>query len=166
MTELVLRAATETDADLLRDWRNEPATRAASRSTGEVTTDEHRSWLQSVLADPDRLLWVAELGARPAGQVRFDRIRGYVYEISVSIDPAMRGGGLGSELIARGCEALYARTNATSVVARVRPENEASLRAFAANGFAPVTEEQGFAVLAMARPDEWAPWPRSAVAGG
>jgi RimJ/RimL family protein N-acetyltransferase len=166
LAELVLRDAAEADADLLLGWRNEPATRAASGSTAEVGPEEHRAWLASLLADDDRHLWIAEVDRRPAGQVRFDRVRGDAYEISVSIDPALRGGGLGAELIAAGCELLFMRTNATTVVARVKPHNEASIHAFTGAGFKAAGEEDGFELLTAVRPDEWAPWPRSAPAAG
>jgi RimJ/RimL family protein N-acetyltransferase len=164
MAELVLREATPADADRLLEWRNDPATRAASGSTAAVIPDEHRAWLDQLLNDPDRHLWIAELDGRPAGQARFDRVRGYVYEISVSVDSELRGRRIGADLIAAGCELLFQRTNATVVVARVKTRNEASMRAFTAAGFHAVGEDGGFVRLTAARPDEWAPWRSSAIA--
>ena len=81
-----LRPATVADAVLLRIWRNDPATRAASRHSGGVEAEEHAAWLDRTLADPDRLLLVAELGGAPVGQVRLDR-DGECWEISVSLAP-------------------------------------------------------------------------------
>lgn len=80
-----LRPASIEDADLLLAWRNEPATRAASRSLHAVPETEHASWLTELLEDPHRHLWVAELAGDPVGQVRFDRVADGAYEISVSV---------------------------------------------------------------------------------
>jgi RimJ/RimL family protein N-acetyltransferase len=158
---LRVRPATELDAERLLSWRNDPETRAASRSTAEVSPEEHREWLDGVLDDPDRQLLIAEIGSRPVGQVRFDRTRGYRFEISVSLESGLRGRGLGGELIETGCEWLWRRTNATEVEALVRGGNESSLRAFAAVGFRPSGDGgEGFVRLVCPRPEPWAPWDR------
>jgi RimJ/RimL family protein N-acetyltransferase len=156
-----LRPAAPGDLDLLREWRNDPATIAASASAAGVDADEHAAWFAAVLADPDRHLWIAQ-SDRPLGQVRFDRTRGYVYEVSVSLDPEARGQGLGRELIAGGSARLFAETHASSIVARVRPENSASQSAFRAVGFKPVGKAEDLDLLELRRPDEWAPALRSA----
>ena len=132
-----------------------------------MAAEEHRRWLDGVLGDPDRHLWMAEVDGRPVGQVRFDRVRGYAYEVSVSIDPDARGAGLGTGVIRAGCEELWRRTNAARVVAAVRAENEASKRAFSAAGFRPDGgAEDGFDRFALARPDEWAPGLRNSAGSG
>jgi RimJ/RimL family protein N-acetyltransferase len=122
------------DAPLLREWRNEPATRAASRNTGEVGEAEHIAWLEGAMADPDWRLFVAEQGERPVVQVRFHR-SGETWEISVSLATGARGGGLGSALIDAGVGRLRADGARGTVNAWVRPGNEASLRAFRSGGF-------------------------------
>lgn len=155
---LRLRQATDADREQLLEWRNEPATRDASRSTELVTPEEHSRWLAGVLADPDRHLLIAELDHRPAGQVRFDRLHAYDYEISVSLDPERRGRQLAAPLIEAGCEWLWTKTNAASVEAGVRVGNERSARAFLAAGFRPLPgEEGGFRRLRLERPEPWAP---------
>lgn len=57
---LVARRAAEADADLLLEWRNDDATRRASRATDPVTPEKHRKWLRATLADDDRMLLVVE----------------------------------------------------------------------------------------------------------
>jgi RimJ/RimL family protein N-acetyltransferase len=131
---LTLRPATAADAPLLREWRNEPATRAASRNTGEVGEAEHVAWLESAMADPDWRLFVAERDERPVGQVRFYR-SGDTWEISVSLAPELRGGGLGAAVIDAGVERLRADGAEGTVEAWVRTGNQPSLRAFENGGF-------------------------------
>lgn len=154
---LSLRAATELDTERLLAWRNDATVRAASRSTHRVTEPEHSHWLAEVLADPDRHLLVAELEAEAIGQVRFDRTRGFVYEISVSVASVRRGAGIGSELVRVGCRWLWDRTNATEVEAWVRSDNEASRSAFESAGFVPVAGDRpGFERFLLQRPEVWA----------
>lgn len=135
-----LRPARAEDARLLFDWRNDPDTRTASRNRAEVSWDEHTSWLARVLADPAVVLLVAEAEGDPIGQVRFDGMGGDEVEISVSIDPATRGRGVGTSLIVTALSWLRGRDHGGMVVAEVRPDNAPSLAAFARAGFEPAGE--------------------------
>jgi RimJ/RimL family protein N-acetyltransferase len=157
MSELTLRKARADDRELLREWRNDPAVRAASRNTHEVDEQEHARWLRDLLANPDRHLLIAELDGEPIGQVRFDRMRGYCYEISASLSERARGAGHGTLLLAGSLDWLWRWTNADASVAEVRESNDASLRAFRAAGFVDSGSADGFAVLIARRPEPWAP---------
>lgn len=155
---LLLRDAEAADAELLREWRNDPQTLQASGSSDPVNAEQHAAWLGGLLEDRDRFLWIAVVDDRPAGQVRLEHRRGYEYEISVSVDPGLRGSGLGRSLIGAGCELLWARTNATVIFARVRTENAASAKTFEAAGFRPAgSAADGWERFVLPRPDEWAP---------
>lgn len=146
--DLTLRPASEADAARLRAWRNDPETRAASRSTEKVGEKEHAAWLVGVLADPDRRLLVCELEGEPVGQVRFDGLDGDRYEISIALAPAARGKGLSSPLIAKAVEWLRASHPDAEVEARVREGNARSLAAFRRAGFRLSGEEvDGFLAL-------------------
>jgi RimJ/RimL family protein N-acetyltransferase len=146
--QLDLRPATPDDAGLLRRWRNDPTTRAASRHTGEISPEEHVLWLERVLDDPDRHLLIAELDSKPAGQVRFDSLGSGDYKISVSIDPAVRGAGLSVELVRAGLDWLWRRAaDASRVIAEVRRGNDRSIRTFEAAGFLPSAPDSGEFVL-------------------
>jgi RimJ/RimL family protein N-acetyltransferase len=131
---LTLRPAADSDAALLRSWRNDPDTRAASRNTAEVEEAEHESWLAGVLADAGQRLFVAEQDGRPVGQVRLQRADD-AWEISVTVSPEARGAGLGAALIEGGVERLRAEGAQGAVEAWVRAGNAASLGAFRRGGF-------------------------------
>lgn len=136
MEALRLRPATASDAALLLRWRDDTATREASRHTAEVGADEHAAWLDAVLASGDRDLFVVECGRVPVGQLRFDAVGEGDFEISVGLDPSARGAGLGAPTIAVGLDWLWReRPGARRVVAVVRDTNAPSLRAFARAGF-------------------------------
>lgn len=151
---LTLRRAGHADSEMLLDWRNEPANREASVSQEPVSPEEHRVWLDAVLADPDRHLLIAEADGEPVGQVRFDRKnQGSAYEISVSLDRRRRGYGLGRRLIATACEWAWYSIDAGRIEAWVRRDNRPSRRAFDEAGFARGQGSRtGFVNLTLARP--------------
>ncbi len=147
-TDLSLRPATEADGPRLREWRNDPDARAASRNTAEVGDAEHAAWLAGVIADPDRQLLICELDGEPVGQVRFDRLAEGRYEISLILAPAARGRGLSPRLISLGVERLCESDPGAEVEAHVRMGNLRSLAAFSRAGFRLSGEElDGFLVL-------------------
>jgi RimJ/RimL family protein N-acetyltransferase len=147
-TDLSLRPATEADAERLREWRNDPEARAASRNTAEVGSEEHATWLTAALADPDRKLLICELDGEPIGQARFDRLGENRYEISIALAPMARGRGLSSRLISLAIEQLRESHPDAEVEAHVREDNTRSLAAFRHAGFRPSGEKaDGFLIL-------------------
>ncbi|MFN3648003.1 MAG: GNAT family N-acetyltransferase [Armatimonadota bacterium] len=133
--ELHLRGATADDAELLWQWTNDPAVRASSFSSAPIPWEEHVRWLDGVLANPDRVLWIAEGDLRePVGQVRFDRVGDHVV-ISVSLASTCRGRGYGPALIGAACSKYRLSVAPVEVVAYIKDENAASVRAFERAGF-------------------------------
>ncbi len=125
----------ETDCRLLWEWVNDPAVRAASFSSEFVAWEDHQAWFTRKLADPLTLMLLARnAGGEAVGQVRFDEENG-VADIDVSVAPQKRGRGLGEILLREGLRALWRQTGAQTARARIKPENLASQRAFAAAGF-------------------------------
>jgi UDP-2,4-diacetamido-2,4,6-trideoxy-beta-L-altropyranose hydrolase len=145
--DLSLRPASAADGPRLREWRNDPEARAASRGTAEVGAAEHLAWLAALLADPDRMLLICELDGDPVGQVRFDRRRGKRFEISVALAAEARGRGLSPRLISLAIERLRESEPEAEVEAHVRTGNARSLAAFRRAGFRRGGELDGFAVL-------------------
>lgn len=89
--------------------------------------------------------WVAVLDGRRVGHV-FADLHGADVEVSVNLRPRARGKRLGSRLIAFGSERVRAgwwvpfpwgeiECQCHAIEARIKPENVASMRAFAAAGY-------------------------------
>lgn len=137
---VILRRARLTDSHRLWEWRNEPGMRRACFNPDPIPLDIHEAWLARTLGDPARWLFVAELAdGTPLGYVRFDEV-GPTAEISVCVDPTLRGGGYGPSLIRAGVEALLMERPDLQPVAFVKVDNPASARAFASAGFVPARE--------------------------
>jgi RimJ/RimL family protein N-acetyltransferase len=152
-SSLVARPATLQDARLLWQWRNDPATRASSRSSDEVPWEDHTRWLTSTLHRTDRILLVVEDPAGtagPVGTVRWDLLpepaagsaRCHEWEVSITVAPQWRGQSLARPLLRAGELALSgtARSSGTGVsayVAVVHCDNGPSVRLFETSGYVP-----------------------------
>ena len=116
-----IRPAKMQDARLLFNWRNDPATRAMSITSGELNWEMHLGWLSSRLSLPDPCIFITEVSGCAIGTFRIDGD-----EISFTVAPEARGRGHATEML------RLAREMFGSKIAVVKPENQAS--AVAARG--------------------------------
>jgi len=138
MKDLRVRPATETDAEALLRWRNDPATREGSRHRGELDIDQHRAWLSAALADPHRHLLVADDEEGEVGSLRWDRVDDGEWEVSLTVAPERRGSRLAPPLLRAGEDWLAGNEAAThTMVAAVHVGNAPSLRLFDSAGYLP-----------------------------
>jgi len=90
---VTLRAAQPEDAQLLFERRNDPITRAYSKTTTPISWEEHTVWYAQSLGNPNRLIFVAMTDGQPVGVIRGDREQnGWI--LSWSIGSEHRGRGL------------------------------------------------------------------------
>lgn len=135
---LALRRADEGDCRLVFDWANDGLTRAMSFSGDPIPWERHRRWFAARLGDErSLLLMVTQGGTEPIGVVRFERTGSNEAVVSITLAPARRGRGLCAPALRLACERARERWPGLLVHAYVRPENTASLRAFARIGFEP-----------------------------
>jgi len=132
---LSARRAELADAELLRQWRNDPETRRRSFTTAEISAAEHRAWLQARLASERAAIWIFSDDGGPVGQVRVD-VDGGVAEVSIIVAPGRRGRGHGKAMLAAAMPWLR-RDFGPGLRPRalVLDDHEASLRTFKACGF-------------------------------
>lgn len=138
-----LRLATIDDAALLFGWANDPETRAGSHSTEPIPWETHVAWLERVIADPDRRLWLGVVDGVPVGQVRLDRDDGHEV-ISTTVAPDARGRGYSEPMMQLACEQAH-----EDVLAEIRTDNIRSLRMCAAIGFVVTSETDGLVTMAL-----------------
>jgi len=130
--DLQLKVATLENSRFLYELRNDPHTRAMSRSTEPVDWETHSSWLERKLQQARTRLYVAFAQGQPCGQFRVEASG----ETSIAIAQAFRGKGLSSRIIETGC-ALYAAEFQLDrpFTAQIKPENQTSVRSFENAGF-------------------------------
>jgi RimJ/RimL family protein N-acetyltransferase len=129
-----LREATLDDARLIFEWRNLPEMIPLSKTQRRVDWAEHWQWFQNVVTSKDHLLLIVLLQQNPIGQIRFDRLSGRVWEVSILVVPQYTGRGLGVDALKLACEKIYT-LGAEEIVAIVRSDNRRSVRAFQKAGF-------------------------------
>lgn len=139
MTEkcLEFRPVVLSDAPMLLEWRNDPATRTASRNGSLVTPQDHEAWLRDSSSNPDRKLSIVLEGGSPVGTVRADR-RGEGWELSWTVAPSCRGRGLGPAMV---CQ--FAATLSGPSFAEIKPDNRASIRIAEAAGLRCISRNGG-----------------------
>jgi pseudaminic acid synthase len=136
-----LRPATKDDSAALLGWRNDATTRKMFVSEAEVTAAEHAQWLERTLASTTSSLFIIVADNGPAGTARIDHRPHHEGEVSITIAPEARG----KKLSASALVALEEKARAAGLVrliARIRVENEASLRAFRTAGYYAFAEEK------------------------
>lgn len=95
----------------------------------------HLRWFAGKLASPASRIWVGEVGYVMAGAVRYDRLDGGVAEIGIALFSPFRRRGLGTRLLEATWHEACVELGVSTLRARVRVENEASLRLFEKAGF-------------------------------
>lgn len=116
------------------EWANDPAIRQSSFSSEPIPWETHQAWFDSMLTDSNCLFLIIIENGQPVGQVRF-KIKDLQAIISVSLDQAKRGMGLGSKVIGMASRYLVQSNHSGVVHAYIKPENLASVRSFIKAGF-------------------------------
>lgn len=151
---LRVRRASTSDSQTMHQWRNDPATRTVSRDGRPIAIQDHERWLHQALRDPRRLLLIGHVGSTDVGVVRFDlNEEGNGAEVSIYLDPALHGLGLGGVLLPAAENHLAAALpQVKDLVATVMPQNVGSRRLFEAAGYR--MQDQRWHKSAQVRPQE------------
>ena len=118
-----IRPASIDDARTLFAWRNDPLTRAMSKTTDVVEWAGHIEWLGRRLARPEPGLFIAEIDGVPVGTFRVDD-----GEISYTIAPEHRRLGYAKAML------TLAKEMFGPLRAEIKAENVPSIKAAAATG--------------------------------
>lgn len=148
---VLLRPVRDSDSDSLLAWRNDPFTRIASLSRRRISRRSHEHWFQC--ARP-RTMWIAydttEMLPKDVGVFRCDWLRSGTYEVSVIVAPQHRRRGYGKAIIMAGTRQMHNGYKASLLMATIRIENAASIRAFSACGYEWVTASADRRLIYMA----------------
>lgn len=134
---LRLRKAIESDTDFLFGLRNEEGVRTLSWDTDPIPYETHRAWISRSLANPRRILLIAEVNGIPVGQARYDIDDiGASAEVSIAFLSEHRGKGFGSEALRRSAEIIFFNhPSIKTLCAHIKPENARSADFFAKAGY-------------------------------
>jgi methionyl-tRNA formyltransferase len=134
-TGLEFRRVTQHDKSDILQWRNHPVVRDVSFNIQIISENEHDRWFEQKLKSTDVTMYLAYLNNDKAGIIRFDRATNRIL-VSVMLNPVYIGKGLGACLIKKGTDAFLQERPATSpIVAEIKWENTASIKAFMKAGY-------------------------------
>jgi len=133
---LRLRPVMEDDFMLLFKWANDPLTRRMSFDTTPISLEDHKKWFNNLLDHQStQYLFIVEGNKSnnwfPIAQVRFDENG----EISVLLAKEFRGKQLAARVIRVGIDYIQRELPLEKIVAHIKPENIASVKAFERAGF-------------------------------
>lgn len=139
--DLVPCRGTKDEAQLVMRWRNDPTTlRMFYHHEPKRWPDFWEEYRERYLADPTLPPAFAVHEGQRVAFLRFQRVpapgetREPAADISINVDPAARGRGLGVRALV-ACDDYLAARGVKTCVAEVRLENLASRRAFARAGW-------------------------------
>ena len=133
-TSVALRPAVMGDAGLVWEWRNDPEVRATAFDTSEIPWQQHESWFERSLTNPDRLMRLAEWQEKAVGFIRLDRIAEGA-EVSIFLAPEMKGVGLAGAILSKVERDIPADWDVEALIAGIRPENGISISLFENAGY-------------------------------
>jgi UDP-2,4-diacetamido-2,4,6-trideoxy-beta-L-altropyranose hydrolase len=124
-----LRKITENDKKLLFDWANDVETRKNSFNSSPIPWSVHEQWFEDRMHSEGTRIYVAhDEQGNDLGQIRFEKHQDHAV-VGLSIDNAFRGKGLGTVLLDKGCEAIFAEWQDIAFVrGKVKRGNEGSSR--------------------------------------
>lgn len=137
-----LRLATFEDWPLLLEWRNDEETRKNSHTTEIVSKEAHTNWLKGILANPERIIYIATYDKKAIGTVRTD-FNNETYTLSWTIAPEARGKGLGKLMVKTLSDRLKA-----PIIAEVKKGNLSSAKIAEFAGLKLLREENGIQIYA------------------
>lgn len=133
------RKAQEKDMLVLFNWSNEKLTRANSYSSEPISLENHKTWFAKKLADPNSLLFIAEVDKVPAGLVRYDIGEEHAV-VGVIVSENFRGRGL-APLFLKETALSYFDACEKPIHAYIKINNVASVKSFEKAGYQPAGEK-------------------------
>jgi UDP-2,4-diacetamido-2,4,6-trideoxy-beta-L-altropyranose hydrolase len=150
---LKVRSASFSDMHDVWLWRNVGVTLSHYRSKAAPSLASHAAWFRAALDDSRRWMAIVEVDKVPAAHVRFDRVydRAGLAEVSIYLNPAFRGRGLGRHVL-RAAIAEARNRDLTCFCAEAHTANGASRRIFADAGFREIGMRECFVQMEQIEP--------------
>lgn len=130
-----LREATEEDMLLIFNWANDSDVRKNSFCSKQITFKEHTAWYDEVMKKRGIIQYILVHDGVNIGQIRIT-IQGKKAEIGYSIATEYRCMGYGKKIfLLLEDEVRLKFPQITTLVAKVKPDNRASIKALTDIGF-------------------------------
>lgn len=136
MKQFRFRPVQEADSRWIWELSNDPSVRQTSFRDQPIPWESHVEWFHRRIHDDRNRFWIVETDKGiPMGQLRMDEGNPNT-SISMSLGKEYRGFGWGKAIIRKTCE-RHRQAGGGRILAEIRAENTASVRAFESAGFRP-----------------------------
>ena len=132
--DVIITPAEDDDMRDVWEWRNHLEVRRNSFNTAVVSWEGHQQWFKQRRADPRCRIYIARRSGDKIGVIRFEPDGDHML-VSVHLNPAYLGQGLGARVIRAGTQHFLAEKGTQMIIARIIKGNEASVKAFAKAGY-------------------------------
>ena len=134
---ITLKKARKKDCRFIFQLRNHPKVREHFFDDREIDYSEHKKWFENNLQRDDRIILLAYNKSKAIGVIRFDLVKAdlQVAEIDIYVAPELQGQGLGKNILLEGENWVRKNTQFKELIARVKDENQASVKMFTRCGF-------------------------------
>ena len=147
-----LRPAAIDDAQLLFEWVNQPDSLSRKlQAKGPIALADHMRWFTARLTNADCRIWIAQVDGADVGQVRVER-KGPGLEVDVFVVAEQRRRGVAKGMIEAAARESALHWPGQALIARIKPDNLASQRLFAAAGYAEKAKHSDHVEYALQMP--------------
>ena len=130
-----IRQLKEDDLLDLFNWRNDKDSRKMFEKSNLISFSEHENWFVKSKNNPNIEFFIGQDENIKLGVVRFDfNERTRSSEISININPLMRGKGYGKYLLSESIK-QYTKKKRCLIKAKIKNENFISTKLFISLGF-------------------------------
>jgi len=140
---MTVRRAEPNDVRRVFDLSNDSVVRASSFQTEPLVWDNHVSWFERAIRDPELLFYLGFDEGEFVGQVRLKAQSEGLYLLSISLTEPFRARRVGRPFLGLVCQKFLSEGHRGHIIAEVRPENTVSLRFFAGLGSEGEAAEDG-----------------------
>jgi RimJ/RimL family protein N-acetyltransferase len=136
--DIVKRAVSMIDAEIILGWRNSASARSASPEGNPLGQLEHENWLSSRIArHPNEPFWIMSIAEEPVGFFRLDLSSEtqHLFTVSIFTVPKSRGSGVGRLMLREALDFAISRNAETGLRAVIKKDNNASIALFKGFGF-------------------------------
>ncbi len=139
-----IRLASQNDAQRVWQIRNTPQAQSSSINQAEIPLPQHIIWFENKYFKTQKnYCFVAEIEKYVVGYCRYDYSESG-YTVSIAIDPAWHGQGVGTYLLSESWKKLHSPQPA---LATIRKDNPGSIRIFTKNGFVEKNTDETYLYL-------------------
>jgi len=136
--DLELRPVKREDLKKILGWRNDPEVRTNSITQHIISLDEHTRYWNRFLSNGKNLAYIVVKGGEDIGVLKLEYHDEKTSEVHIILSKDYRGRGIGEAVLAMAKE-MALKNGIKKLIARIKPDNIASVKAFEKCGFTPKT---------------------------